>query len=371
MFETTKTRSLITKLFLALSLVCLLFNNTARAHTKSAKIQQALESAYSKGEFSGVVLVIKGDEVIYKGAVGLANRQWNIPNQVSTKFRICSVTKQFTAVLVMQLVEAGKINLDAPLSTYLPEFRKDTADKVTVRSLLLSASGLPTLPDEFYVSEDEKQTDAKAVIKQYLQGDLSFEPGSRFNYNNGDFIVLGAIIEKVAGKPYETVLREKILQPLGMKNTGLLRNDAVIDNLASGYSYKNGKFLNESFVQIQNFGAAGAMYSAAEDLLLWNKALLTNKLLSKKLTDEMFTPSAKLGFVGLGSWTYKIKLGNGMERKAVERQGYINGFCALNIIVPEDNLSLIFLSNTETQTLFRTYAAQGLSYEILKISTEK
>ena len=335
-----------------------------------ATIAKLLENANAKGEFSGVVLIAKGDEIIYKGAVGQANREWKILNDTDTKFRICSITKQFTAMLVMQLVEAGKINLDSTVADYLPEFRKDTASKIKIRGLLLSASGLPVLPDEFYVSEDAKMADANFVTNKYLQGDLLFESGAKFNYNYGDFIILGAIIEKVSGKSYEANLREKILQPLGMKNTGLLKNENIIENLANGYSFKGGKFFNESFVQIQNFGAAGAMYSTAADLLLWDKALMSNKILSKKLTDEMFTPSPQLGFVALGSWRYKLKLG-GAEKTIIERQGYINGFCALNLIVPEDKLALIFLSNTETQTLFQTYASQGLSFEVLKSITEK
>jgi len=336
----------------------------------NATIAKLLENANAKGEFSGVVLAAQNDKIIFQGAVGKANRQWNIANKFSTKFRICSVTKQFTAMLILQLVEAGKVNLDSTVAKYLPEFRKDTASKIKIRSLLLSASGLPLLPDEFYVNEDVKTTDASFVINKYLQGDLLFESGAKFNYNNGDFLILSAIVERVSGKSYETNLREKILQPLGMKNSGLLKNENVVENLADGYSFKDGRFFNESFVQIQNFGAAGAMYSTAEDLLLWDKALMANKILSKKFTDEMFTPSDKLGFVALGSWSYKLKLG-GAEKTIVERQGSINGFCALNIIVPEEKISLIFLSNTETQTLFQTYASRGLSFEVLKLITEK
>lgn len=340
------------------------------AQTKNSKIRQMLENSYAKGEFSGVVLAAQNDKIIFSGAVGKANRQWNIANQISTKFRICSVTKQFTALLVMQLVEAGKINLDSKIADYLPEFRKETASKIKIRDLLYSASGLPNLPDEFYVSEDAQTASANYVVGKYLQGDLLFEPGAKFNYNNGDFLVLGAIVEKVSGVSYERNLREKILQPLGMKNSGLVNNRNIIENLANGYSYKDANFFNEGFVQIQNFGAAGAMYSTAEDMILWDKALMSNKLLSKKLTDEMFTPSAKLGFVALGSWSYQLKLG-GAAKTIVERQGYINGFCALNLIVPEDRLAVIFLSNTETQTLFQTYASRGLSYGILRAVTDQ
>lgn len=341
-----------------------IFFSVISVEAQTPEIKQMLENAYTKGEFSGVMAISKSNELLAINSIGEANRDWKTSNSVATKFRICSVTKQFTAMLVMQLVEAGKINLDSTIAEYLPEFRKETARKVSIRNLLLSASGLPVLPDEFYVNEDAKMTDANFVIGKYLQGDLLFNSGEKFNYNNGDFIILGAIIEKVSGKSYEQNLREKILVPLGMKNTGLLKNEKVLSFLASGYSFKNSEFVKESFVQIQNFGASGAMYSTAQDLLLWDRALMRNKLLSKKFTDEMFKPSEKLGFVALGSWSYKLNLG-GKEKTIVERQGYINGFCALNLIIPEDDFALIFLSNTETQTLFQTYASQGLSFQVL------
>lgn len=358
------------KLCLFAILCGLFFTVFTRAADKET-IAGLLDEAVRKGEFSGVVLIAKGDEIIYQTAIGDADRRWKIANNLETKFRICSLTKQFTAMLVMQFVEQRKIDLDKTVADYLPEFRRETAEKIKIRDLLNSASGLPVLPDEFYVSEDAKMTDADFVIKKYLQGDLSFAPGEKFNYNNGDFIILGRIIEKVSGKNYETILRENILTPLKMKNTGLLKNETIVEKLASGYSFKDGKYLNESFVQIQNFGAAGAMYSTAGDLFLWDKALLGNKLLSKKLTDEMFAPSPKLGFVALGSWTYSAKFADGKTRKLTERQGYINGFCALNIVSPEEKIAAIFLSNTETQTLFRTYAAQGLSYNVLNAVFKK
>lgn len=336
-----------------------------------AKIDEIIKAAYGRGEFSGVVVISENGKTTYNRAFGLANREFNVANQLSTKFRICSVTKQFTAVLMMQLVEEGKIELDKYLSDYLPKFRKETGSKIKIRDLLLSASGLPILPDEFYISEDAKMTDAQFVIGKYLQGDLTFVPGERFNYNNGDFILLGAIIAKISGKTYEAVLKEKILSPLGMKNTGLLKNEDIVTNLASGYGYRNGAYFNEGFVQIQNFGAAGAMYSNGEDLLTWNKALLENKILSKKTRDEMFTPSPKLGFVGLGSWSYNLKFANGKTSRIVERQGYINGFCALNILIPDENIAAVFLSNIETQTLFQTYTTKGLSYDVLNAAVVK
>nr|HQU85792.1 serine hydrolase domain-containing protein [Pyrinomonadaceae bacterium] len=162
------------KIYLVFSAILFSFL-TVKAQTP--EIKQMLENAYTKGEFSGVMAVSKSDRLLAINSIGEANRDWKISNSVATKFRICSVTKQFTAMLVMQLAEQEKINLDAPISEYLPEFRKETANKVSVRNLLLSASGLPVLPDEFYVNEDSKMTDANFVIGKYLQGDLLFNSG--------------------------------------------------------------------------------------------------------------------------------------------------------------------------------------------------
>lgn len=335
------------------------------------KIGTLLKDALQKGEYSGGLLVAKDDKVIYKGAVGLANRQWKIPNTTTTKFRINSITKQFTSLLILQLFEEGKIDPDKTISDYLPVFPRLKGEKVSIRNLLLSASGLPSLDTPFfYKGEDERLTDVNFLIKLYLGNNLQFEPGTKFNYNNGDFIILGAIIEKVSGKTYEQVLNEKILRPLGMKNTGLIKNGEVIENLASGYIYKDGKYFNEPFYNIENYGSAGSMYSTLGDMFLWDKALINYQLLSKEYTEIMFTASPRLGFVALGSWVYDIKLADGKSYKLIERQGGIGGFSSLNIISPDEKLSLIFLGNIETGTLFRTYANQGLSFDVLKVLAE-
>jgi CubicO group peptidase (beta-lactamase class C family) len=193
----------------------------------------------AKGDFEGVVLVAKGGKVIHKQAVGLANREWKIPHRLDTRFRICSITKQFTAVLVMQLVEAGKLNLDTPVSEYLPDFRKELGGKITLRNLLSSSSGLPTFDDlAFWQKDDEQLASASFTAKNYIgssSSGLSFEPGAKFNYNNADFILVGAILEQISGKSFEQLLQEKILQPLGMKRTGILKQKEITENLASGY----------------------------------------------------------------------------------------------------------------------------------------
>jgi CubicO group peptidase (beta-lactamase class C family) len=168
------------------------------------------------------VLVADGGKVIYKKGFGMANMEWEIPNQTDTKFRIGSVTKQFTATLVLQLTEEGKIKLDGKITDYLPDYRKDTGDKVTIHHLLNHTSGIPSytgLPG-FFQNESRNPYGVKEFVKKFASGDLEFEPGSKFSYNNSGYFLLGAIIEQVTGKPYARVLQERIFDPLGMKDTG-------------------------------------------------------------------------------------------------------------------------------------------------------
>lgn len=371
MFELIYESSLKIKLIVAIVAVCLLSISAVDAQSKPEKIAKLIAAANVKGDFNGVALVAAGDRIIYKTAIGLANREWRVPFHSRTKMRFCSLTKQFTAMLVMQLVAEGKLELGKTVSDYLPDYRQDTGGKIRLRDLLNSSSGLPTFDEPgFYQSDDEKLRDVNFVVKNRLNNNLTFEPGAKFNYNNADFIILGAIIERVSGKNFEQNLREKILLPLGMKNTDVF-SENIVENLASGYLRKDKRFILETPYRMQNFYAAANMYGTLEDLFLWDRALLTNKILSKDLTTEMFTPSAKLGFVALGSWVYSLKLADGKNHKFVERQGNVGGFCNLNIIAPDDDWTLILMSNTETETLFSTYANKGLSAEILNVLAEK
>jgi|SRR5215216_7551077 len=139
-----------------------------------------------------------------------------------TKFRIGSVTKQFTAALILQLVEEGKIKLDGKISDYLTDYRKDTGGKVTIHQLLNHTFGIPSYTNrpDFSAEISRNLYSVADFVKKFASGGLEFEPGSKFSYNNSGYSLLGAIIEKVTGKSYETVLTERILKPLGMTNSG-------------------------------------------------------------------------------------------------------------------------------------------------------
>jgi len=167
------------------------------------KIDGLVKQYNEYGQFNGSILVADQGKVIYEKGFGMANMEWGIPNGPDTKFRIGSITKQFTAALILQLVDEGKIKLDGRLSDYLPDYRKDTGEKVTIHQLLNHTSGIPsyTSNPEFFPKHSRNAYGVPEFVKTFASGDLEFEPGSKFSYNNSGYTLLGAIIEKnVAGR---------------------------------------------------------------------------------------------------------------------------------------------------------------------------
>ena len=278
------------------------------AQENNQKINDLINQFVIHENFNGVVLVAQNSEAIFKKAYGLANREWEIPNAIDTKFRIGSLTKQFTALLILQLVDKGKINLDGKISDYLDYYNKDIGNKVTIHHLLTHTSGLPIfsskpLPEAYIGSYPVKD-----FVEKYCSDSLDFEPGSKFQYSNCGYYILGAIIESVTGKTYEENLAQMILEPSGMKNTGYDHPENILSKRASGYGVDNGKLFNARYQNMSIPFSAGAIYSTVEDFLLWDKELYSGKLLSKKLTKLMLSPQAANENYGYGWYISKDTL---------------------------------------------------------------
>ena len=206
-----------------LAMLLLAAHRELPAQDKAAQIDELVNLYHSYGQFNGTVLVAEGGKVLYKKGLGLAHMEWKIPNQPDTKFRIGSLTKQFTAMLILQLVEQGKLKLDGKITDYLPDYPRKSGDKITVHHLLNHTSGIPSytgFPGFVANQSRDPYRPDEFVKKFFADKDLEFEPGARFSYNNSAYFLLGAIIEKVAGQPYEKVLQQNILGPLNMKITG-------------------------------------------------------------------------------------------------------------------------------------------------------
>ena len=317
------------------------------APTKAAQIDEVMTTANKYRLFNGSVLVAENGKVIYKKGLGFANMEWKIPNTTDTRFRLGSITKQFTAALILQLVEQGKIKLDGKLSDYLPSYRKDTGEKVTIHQLLNHTSGIPSytgLPN-FINDVSRNPYTVDDFVAKFASNNLEFEPGSRFSYNNSGYFLLGAIIEKVTGKPYEKVLQEKIFDPLGMKNTGYDHAGTIIEKRASGYQKRAEGYVNANYLDMSIPYAAGSLYSTVEDLYIWDQALYADRVVSPQSRELMYKPN--LSNYAYGWIIAKTNFGDGVTNvPIVAHDGGINGFNTTIVRFPEQRNLIVLLDNT-------------------------
>lgn len=348
-----KTRSVYGLLALLLFL-SLPFQNIS-AQTKEQKIDDLISRYVDYRLFNGSALVADEGRTVFEKGYGFANMEWNIPNEPDTKFRLGSVTKQFTSMLVMQLVEQGKIKLDAKLTDYLPYYRKDTGDKITIHMLLTHTSGIPsyTNASDFFKTTALNYYSPDDFVKKFCSGDLEFTPGSQLVYNNSGYFILGAIIEHVTGKSYEEMLKQNIFDPLGMKNTGYDHFSTIIPKRAAGYEKSFDGYVNAPYLDMSLPYAAGSLYSTVEDLLIWDKALQTEKLLPKKYMDMIFKPYEKFrgnSFYAYG-WQIEKKQMGDKEYAVISHGGGINGFNTINYMIPEKGIYIILLNSAPAASL--------------------
>ena len=342
------------RLSLCIALTLLASQQVIHAQDHAVKIQEVLALAQKYRQFNGSVLVAENGKVIYKGAFGSANMEWNIPNTPDTKFRLGSITKQFTATVIMQLVEQGKIKLDAKLSDYLPEYRKDVGDKVTIHHLLTHTSGIPSYTSQpgFFENVSRNPYKVDEFVQKYASGDLQFEPGSKYTYNNSGYFLLGAIIERVTGKPYEQVLKANIFDPVGMKNTGYDHHATIISKRASGYNKTADGYINSPYLDMSIPYAAGSLYSTVEDLYLWDQALYTDKLLSAQSKALMYKP-----FLDNYAYGWVVTNASFMQNnepvQVITHNGGINGFTTTIVRFPKEKNLIVMLDNTNSDYLDR------------------
>lgn len=254
-------------------------------------------------------------------------------------------------MLILQLVEERKIDLEGKLADYLPYYRKDIGEKVTIHHLLIHTSGIPSytgMPNFFdEISRDPYPVDE--FVKTYCSGDLEFEPGSKYAYNNSGYFLLGAIIEEVTGQRYEDVLHAKILEPVGMKNTGYDHHETLIPNRAAGYEKRAGEYVNAPYLDMSLPYAAGSLYSTVEDLYLWDQALYTDTLLSEEKKILLFKPHVPAGgaHYAYGWMVAEKSFPKSKEKvKRIAHGGGINGFNTLIDRLVEDRHLVVLFNNT-------------------------
>lgn len=333
-------------IFVYAALLLIAFTHHLHSQDKVQKIDELIQKYHDLGEINGAVLVSEGGKVIYAKGIGYADMENKIPNNPDTKFRLASITKQFTAALILQLVEEGKIKLDGKLSDYLPYYRKDIGNKITIHQILSHTSGLTNYTDNsaFMMSPDAvKKTEPKDFILKYCSDStLKFEPGTDWAYSNSGYFILGAVLEEVTGKKYGDLLEERIFGPLGMTNSGYDQSDKTYENKAKGYENNFAGVSPARDIDMTIPFAAGSIYSTVNDMFKWDQSLYTNKILSDASREKMFTPVLNSYGYGFGIVEREI---NGTVKKIITHSGGIFGFNTLITRFVEDNNVIIVLNN--------------------------
>jgi CubicO group peptidase (beta-lactamase class C family) len=271
---------------------------------------------------------------------GLADREKKTPNTTQTRYRIYSITKQFTAMAILMLQERGKLNVQDPICKYIPDCPAAWKE-ITIHHLLTHTSGIP----DFIGFTDYPETSATPsppaqTIARFKDKSLDFQPGEKWNYSNSGYVLLGAVIERVSGQSYEDFLQKNIFEPLKMVNTGYDHNRS---DLASGY-VNSGK-IKANFVDMSIPYAAGGLYSTVEDLYRWDQALYTQQLVPQKTLDTMFTAHAPIPEAdGLG-YGYGWLIGRTFNRRNIFHGGSLVGYNSLIDRYPDDKVTVIVLTN--------------------------
>lgn len=306
------------------------------------RMEQVVQSYASGKKFMGSVLVARDSKVVFEKSYGSANLEWDIPNSPTTKFRLGSITKQFTAACILLLEERGKLKVEDAVKKYMPD-APAAWDKITIFNLLTHTSGIPSFtgfPD--YESTEAIPTTPEKLVARFRDKPLDFQPGEKWNYSNSGYVLLGYLIEKISGQSYSDFVQQNIFTPLGMKDSGYDSNSAIIPHRAAGYAPGPNGPVNAGFIHMSIPFSAGALYSTAEDLLRWEQGLFGGKLLSPASLEKMTTPFKENYAFGLGVSTV-----NG--HKVIQHNGGIEGFNTALAYYPDDKLIVAVLGNLNGQ----------------------
>ncbi len=313
------------------------------AQTMEEKIDQLMSDQYKNEASGATILIAKEGKVVYRKAFGKSNLELNVDMIPENVFEIGSITKQFTAVSILMLLEEGKLSLTDEITKFIPDYPTQ-GTKITIHHLLTHTSGiksytsLPSLRD--YARNDILITE---LIDAFKNEPMDFKPGEQYLYNNSGFVLLGYIIEKVSGIPYEEFIQKRIFDVLKMENSSYGSKYTIIKNRASGYQ-KQEDYLNANYISMTIPHAAGSIMSTVDDMYTWQRAVRNNTLISKESLAKAFTNYTlnngdKINY-GYG-WAHNII----NEVPVIEHGGGIFGYTTQGIYVPSENAYVIILTN--------------------------
>ena len=302
-------------------------------------LEQYMQDQTTNGGFSGSVLIIRNNKVLLKAGYGLADREWKIPNGAGVRYRLGSVSKQFTAACILRLVEEGRLSLDDKLTKFFPDYPK--GDSVTIRMLLNHTSGIFNYSNADAFLKNLRLVWSKdSIIGIFKNRPYYFSPGAAMRYSNSNFFLLGYIVEKVSGQSLGDYLQQHFLARLGMKNTGVDEDDSIVPHRARGYKMEGGKILNCDYFWTGWAFGGGQLYSTIDDLYTWEKAYDKNIVLSDSSRKMMFT-------AGRDNYGFGIAIGSFNGHKWIGHTGDTHGFDTYVSRFVDDDAYIIILSNDQ------------------------
>lgn len=331
------------------------FGQSKQDKELAKQVQQSISDNFANFAPGCAVLLAKKGEVLLEKGYGTANLELNVPMKPEMVFRIGSITKQFTAVSILQLVDKGKIALSDSIQKFIRNFHFK-GKTITIEHLLTHSSGI-----RGYEQIDAKVPNAirvdftpKSVIDSLDRLSLEFDPGTKYHYSNSNYFLLGYIIEAVTGKTYQQYLEENIFTPAGLHATFYENQEQIITNRASGYSLSDGKYRNAGFISMSTVYSAGALLSNVSDLFKWHQALYSGQLIKNETFAKAITPyklnNGKQVEYGYG---FFIKTENGIN--SIGHGGAIDGFRAIEMYYPDQDIFIALLINSETDNFERFF----------------
>ena len=340
-----------TRLYLGLTfslVICACAEGQALNMQALPKADAYLTDLTEKGAFRGSVLIGIDGKIAFEKGYGYADEEWSAFNTPRTKFRIASLTKQFTGACILLLQERRLINVGEPISKYIPDL-PPSWQPITIHQLLTHTSGLPNFPGMPRVEQVLNRTGAspRDLLAVAASKPLEFAPGSQLRYTNTGYILLGMLIEKVSGTTYAEFLQRNIFTPLGMADSGYDDAAKVLKERASGYEVTNGQIRNSDFIDISVAFSAGGIYSTVEDMYRWSEALtVPGKLLQAQSLEQMFAIYPETLFQG-AHYGYGVVLSERFGRLLYNHGGGIKGFETVIQLYPKEHLCIIILENLD------------------------
>jgi CubicO group peptidase (beta-lactamase class C family) len=331
--------------YLLVVITVLSLNSQSRSYAQNleSNIDSLLQKKYPPNAPGSTFLIAQNGNIIYKKAFGLANLELNVPMETDNVFEIGSMTKQFTAISILMLMEKGELNLDDEITKFIPDYPTN-GNKITIHHLLTHTSGIKSYTSLKKLNAISKQDLTPLALIDFFKNEpIDFVPGEKFKYNNSGYVILGYIIEKVTGQPYANFVEEQIFKKLNMTASQYANNSKVIQNRASGYQDNEG-YINTREISFTIPYSAGSLMSTVSDMFKWQEAIKNNLLISKKTTEKAFTNYTLNNGEHINyGYGWNIKTINNI--RSFEHGGAIWGFKSMGVYLPDLDIYVIGLTN--------------------------